>query len=54
MVGCLRPYGPELAGNMATWAGFNKNYDRAGRYARTFPLQAHAAHARDRLHPRRR
>jgi virulence factor Mce-like protein len=39
MFACLRPYAPELAGNMATWAGYNKNYDRGGHYARTFPLQ---------------
>ena len=38
MVGCLRPYGPELAGMLATWTGYNKNYDQAGHYARTFPL----------------
>ncbi len=38
---CLRPYAPELAGNMATWAGWNKNFDRGGHYARTYPLQAH-------------
>jgi virulence factor Mce-like protein len=41
IMSCLRPYAPELAGNMATWAGWNKNYDRGGHYARTFPLQAH-------------
>ena len=39
VVGCLRPYGPELAGNLSTWAGYNKNFDNGGHYARTFPLQ---------------
>jgi phospholipid/cholesterol/gamma-HCH transport system substrate-binding protein len=36
---CLRPYTPELAGNLGTWTGYNQNYDRGGHYARTFPLQ---------------
>ncbi len=40
VVGCLRPYGPELAGNLSTWSGYNKNVDNGGHYARTFPLQA--------------
>lgn len=39
MFACIRPYAPELAGNLATWTGYNKNYDRGGHYARTFPLQ---------------
>jgi virulence factor Mce-like protein len=43
MFGCLRPYAPELAGNLATWTGYNKNFDRGGHYARTFPLTANAA-----------
>ena len=43
MVACLRPYAPELAGNMATWSGYNKNYDQLGHYARTFDLQANLA-----------
>ena len=43
LVGCLRPYGPELAGNLSTWAGYNKNFDNGGHYARTFPLQANPA-----------
>jgi phospholipid/cholesterol/gamma-HCH transport system substrate-binding protein len=38
MFGCLRPYAPELAGNLATWTGYNKNFDQGGHYARTFPL----------------
>jgi phospholipid/cholesterol/gamma-HCH transport system substrate-binding protein len=36
---CLRPYTPELAGNLGTWTGYNQNYDSGGHYARTFPLQ---------------
>jgi virulence factor Mce-like protein len=40
MFGCLRPYAPELAGNLATWTGYNKNFDQGGHYARTFPLIA--------------
>ncbi len=38
MFGCLRPYGPEIAGFLSTWAGFSKNYDRGGHYARSFSL----------------
>jgi hypothetical protein len=38
MFGCLRPYTPELAGNLGTWTGYNQNYDAGGHYARTFPL----------------
>ncbi len=34
MLACVRPYGPELAGFLATWAGFGKNYDALGHYAR--------------------
>jgi phospholipid/cholesterol/gamma-HCH transport system substrate-binding protein len=41
--GCLRPYGPELAGNLSTWSGYNKNFDNGGHYARTFPLQVNPA-----------
>ena len=33
--GCLRPYAPEIAGALATWSGFSKNYDANGHYART-------------------
>ena len=28
-----------MAGNLSTWAGYNKNFDNGGHYARTFPLQ---------------
>jgi virulence factor Mce-like protein len=34
-VGCVRPYAPELAGALSTWAGFAKNYDPIAHYART-------------------
>lgn len=34
-VGCVRPYGPEVAGALSTWAGFAKNYDSTAHYART-------------------
>jgi virulence factor Mce-like protein len=43
MFGCLRPYAPELAGNLATWTAYNKNFDTDGHYARTLPLQVNAA-----------
>jgi phospholipid/cholesterol/gamma-HCH transport system substrate-binding protein len=39
MFACLRPYTPELAGNLGTWTGYNQNYDAGGHYARTFDLQ---------------
>ena len=39
--GCLRPYAPEIAGQLSTWTGYNKNFDEGGHYARTFPLTAH-------------
>jgi hypothetical protein len=35
MVGCLRPYAPEMAGQMADWGGFNGNYDSTTHYQRT-------------------
>ena len=38
MVGCILPYGPEIAGMLSTWSGFNQNYDSGGHYARTFDL----------------
>jgi ABC-type transporter Mla subunit MlaD len=33
-VACLRPYAPEVAGTLSTWASFAKNYDGYGHYAR--------------------
>ena len=39
MFACLRPYTPELAGNLGTWTGYNQNFDAGGHYARTFDLQ---------------
>lgn len=38
MVSCVLPYGPEIAGTLSTWSGFNQNYDAGGHYARTFDL----------------
>jgi phospholipid/cholesterol/gamma-HCH transport system substrate-binding protein len=38
MFACLRPYTPELAGQLSTWTGYNKNYDNSGHFARTFDL----------------
>lgn len=32
---CLRPYSPEIAGFLGTWAGFTKNYDAQDHYLRT-------------------
>lgn len=43
MMGCLRPYAPELAGMLANWTAYNRNYDNGGHYARTFPLLANPA-----------
>ena len=40
MLGCLRPYAPEIAGFLSTWTGQLKNYDAEGHYARSFPLTA--------------
>lgn len=34
MVGCVRPYAPELAGLANTWISFQGNTDQFGRYAR--------------------
>jgi phospholipid/cholesterol/gamma-HCH transport system substrate-binding protein len=31
---CVRPYTPELAGFLSTWAGFSQNYDASNHYAR--------------------
>jgi hypothetical protein len=43
MAACIRPYAPELAGNLSTWTGYNRSYDNGGHYARTFPLMANPA-----------
>lgn len=44
MVACIRPYSPEIAGFLNTWASFTKNYDSAGHYARVrVNLGAHNA-----------
>lgn len=34
IVGCLRPYAPEIAGLLSTWTGFTRNYDGLGHLAR--------------------
>jgi hypothetical protein len=34
MVACIRPYGPEIAGQMGTWTGFQANYDPTAHYTR--------------------
>lgn len=39
IAGCLRPYGPEIAGLLSTWIGFNQNYDAQGHYVRAFVQQ---------------
>lgn len=31
---CVRPYTPEIAGFLGTWAGFTQNYDSTNHYAR--------------------
>lgn len=40
MVGCLRPYGPEIAGTLSDWTGFGMNYDEYGHYVHGVPLQS--------------
>jgi len=34
VLGCVRPYTPELAGFLSTWIGYTKNFDAQGHYAR--------------------
>jgi len=34
VIGCLRPYAPEIAGFAATWGDFNASYDATGHFAR--------------------
>ena len=34
VVACIRPYGPEVAGFVATWPGFQMYFDRSGHVAR--------------------
>lgn len=38
MLACVRPYAPDIAGFLTTWAGVTKNYDAGGHYARSFEL----------------
>ena len=42
MLDCFRPYGPEITGFVSTWAGFAKNYDTDGHYARSFSIATNA------------
>lgn len=37
MLGCLRPYGPEIAGFFATWAGYTASVGANGHYSRALP-----------------
>jgi phospholipid/cholesterol/gamma-HCH transport system substrate-binding protein len=34
MVGCIRPYAPEIAGLLSTWSSWTKNYDGIGHLGR--------------------
>jgi hypothetical protein len=34
IMGCIRPYAPELASLVSTWASFSAEYDANGNYAR--------------------
>lgn len=34
MLACIRPYAPEIAGFMSTWASYAKNHDATSHYAR--------------------
>jgi hypothetical protein len=38
MFACLRPYAPDVAGFLTTWAGFTSHYDAGGHYGRAFEL----------------
>jgi phospholipid/cholesterol/gamma-HCH transport system substrate-binding protein len=38
MLACLRPYGPDIAGFLTTWAGMGSHYDAGGHYGRAFEL----------------
>lgn len=38
MLGCLRPYAPDIAGFLTTWPGFTSHYDAGGHYGRAFEL----------------
>jgi ABC-type transporter Mla subunit MlaD len=37
MLGCLRPYAPEIAGLASTWTSWNKNYDAVSHVGRLYP-----------------
>jgi phospholipid/cholesterol/gamma-HCH transport system substrate-binding protein len=34
MIGCIRPYSPEIAGLLTTWSSWTKNYDQIGHLGR--------------------
>lgn len=36
---CIRPYGPEIIGQLSNWIGFIQNYDAEGHYVRAFLQQ---------------
>ncbi|MCW2997842.1 MAG: Mammalian cell entry related protein [Solirubrobacterales bacterium] len=36
---CIRPYGPDIAGFLTTWAGFSKNHDNSDHYIRALIAQ---------------
>jgi phospholipid/cholesterol/gamma-HCH transport system substrate-binding protein len=38
MLGCIRPYAPDIAGFLTTWTGMTSHYDAGGHYARAFEL----------------
>ncbi|MHB8691283.1 MAG: MlaD family protein [Solirubrobacteraceae bacterium] len=38
MLGCIRPYAPDIAGFLTTWSGMTSHYDAGGHYARAFEL----------------
>ena len=38
MLSCIRPYGPDIAGFLTTWAGITSHYDAGGHYGRAFEL----------------
>jgi hypothetical protein len=39
MVGCIRPYAPELAGFSSTWSGIGSYFDKTGHYVRVNVIQ---------------
>jgi virulence factor Mce-like protein len=37
MIGCLRPYAPELAALMSNWTSWNQGYDKTSHFGRVWP-----------------